>query len=523
MPKKRGSQPRRGTRTGVQTNPTAGEESIEQWIDSVNSPVRDDDDRQLQRKVTSSHVKNRGSKITKTPQHHVSMTLPRSDTYEEDDSDKEDERWIDSITSLVGDHNNHPLQFSSTEANTYSKKISKIGGRSSWTSPSDLSRVSTAPPTPKASRDLPDEEDDEQLSTEGHDNDGSDIENALLTQENGDDDDNDDQHKDGVVAQQAEANKRFEKPDLELQDDDFGVGRDDDESDEGDQLAPPVAEDSSDDEERASEADAKAPSRKSSESNIDGLESDHDDFDNDNDEGPGYNLVHDPETPEAVRASRAKKEKTTLERRKAQNKKRKSESDTETEASDNRKTPKPKKGKKRTNTKRRVGFSPQGIPISNRDYRVIPIGAFVEDSPEEEGGPRRSKRARVKPLEYWRGEKMQFGAHNEEGDLGEVFGNMPVVKEIQKANPTPYKKKQQPTNGHGGNKKNTSTGSFSKSNAQEEAFDSRKLRRKYKYMNGEDAYLWDDSNEDTGDQSKCIEGTCRSFEVPRSHFFLFCP
>jgi hypothetical protein len=513
MPKKRGHQLTRGTRTGVKTNLAAREGTIEQWIDSIESPVRNNDDNnyQLQQKIKSPYSKVRGTKITKSPKQHVSMRLPGVDT--EDESDLEDRkgRWDSSASA-------------SADAKSYSIKLKRSGGRTNLTSPSELSRVSTAPPTPRVPRDLPEEEeedddDDEQFPAEDHDNDnGSDIENALLTQEDVYDRRASEEE---VVAEQATSKAHFEKSDLQMHDDDFGTGGDDDESDEGDPLAPPEADDSSDDEDQASNTDAKAAARKSNESNIDGLESDHDDYDDDHDDGPGYNLVHDPETPETVRASRAKKEKAKFTQREAKKKKRKSESDTETETSDNRKTPKPKTGKNAKNNKRRVGFSPQGIPISNRDYRIIPIGAFVESSPVKEGGPRRSRRARVKPLEYWRGEKMQFGAHDEEGDLGEVMGDMPVVKVIQKANPTPYKKKQEPTKANRGNKKNKDDSS--KSTAEEEEFDSRKLRRKYKYIDGEEAYLWDDSNVDSGDQSKCLETTYPRLQDPKTHFCFSSP
>ena len=86
---------------------------------------------------------------------------------------------------------------------------------------------------------------------------------------------------------------------------------------------------------------------------------------------------------------------------------------------------------------------------------------------------------------------MKFGAHNEDGYMGEVFGNMPVVTGIQRALPTPYKKRKQTKNNVGAKKGGDShTSSGQKGSAQGEEFDSKKLRRKYKFHDGEEAYLW---------------------------------
>merc|ERR1711865_142070 len=131
--------------------------------------------------------------------------------------------------------------------------------------------------------------------------------------------------------------------------------------------------------------------------------------------------------------------------------KKKTESESDIDADENidesQFTPKMKKGtkKQKKRKKRNVIFSPKGIPTGNRDYEMVPIGTLIEGSPDE-AGPRRSRRAKVKPLEYWRNEKMEYGAHNEDGYMGEVFGNMPVVTGIQKALPTPYKKRKPQVN-----------------------------------------------------------------------------
>ncbi|KAL3925126.1 MAG: hypothetical protein SGILL_000614 [Bacillariaceae sp.] len=471
MAKPSRSQPKRGTRTGVETNaPQAG--SIEDLIDSAKSPARDpaaEEEEEHQQDLKTPSTRRSPKRKTKTPKQHVSMKLPGAGTNGEDDSNEEHNR----------------------KAKNYVSKLNRAVKKSGLTSPSELSRVSTAGPSPAIDQDVPDEEeddDDDDHNFPADDGEESDIENALQSREEEDEkaeiDDNEE-----VVAKQAAAKDQFASPDA-----DFNVGGNEDDSDEGDPLAPPTADDSSDDEDRVPPTEEETANKM--EGQIDGLESDNeinanDDFDDhdDEEEGPGYNMVHDPETPEAVRAARARKEKENMEQRKGRKKKRRSDSDTEA-------TPKPKKGKRQKKSNRRVAFSPKGIQIGNRDYDHIPIAAFVEGSPQDDSdrdGPRRSSRAKLKPLEYWRGEKMEYGAHEEEGYVGEAFGNMPVVKEIRKARPTPYKKKKVPISAAGKKKKVVTA----KGSADEVEFDSRKLRRKYKYIDGEEAYLWDDSNEDT--------------------------
>ncbi len=347
-----------------------------------------------------------------------------------------------------------------TDSSSAKKYVSKLK------SPSDLSKVSTVAYSPQS-----------EGSNEDEETGGVDDSEALLTQEN--------------VANHA-ANAADDN--LAIADDEFPV------NDGDDDLAPPLLpQDSSNDEESKKEdsEDEKIES---------GSFGNNDDYD-DGDDGPGFNMVHDPETPLTVREQRAKKEmdKIREERRK---KNRENGIDTESEDNDdddeeNNKSAmlkKNKKSKKKDN--RRVVFSPKGIPIANRDYQTVPIGAYVEGSPDE-GGPRRSRRAKFKPLEFWRGEKIQYGAHEEHGFIGKAFGDMPVVTGVQKALPTPYKKRKQVTKKSGGNKssrKNDSSDAIE--SVGDEEFDSKKLRRKYEIDDGEEAFLYDDINELNSDQSK---------------------
>jgi hypothetical protein len=495
MPKSRKSPGRRGARTGVETNNVPNGDSIEQWIDSTKSPERRNEAREEEEQQShepeTPPPKKTAKKKTKTPKENVSMKLSGAD---EDDGSKDqgDDRRFSS---------------GSSEARDYARKVIRSSRKSDLTSPSELSRVSTAAPSPAPDEDITEDNNENSNNFPADDRHESDIEveNPMLTQE---EENEPEVAREEDVAKQAAIKNSAETTEVASPDDDFNMGGNDYESDGADPMLPPTGDDFSDDEDRVPPTDEEAA--KKTEEQIDGLEESdnendaNDDFDDEDNEGPGYNMVHDPETPEAVRAARAKREKENLEQRKGRKKKRRSDSDTDATQESSKATPKPKKGKRQKNTKRSVVFSPQGIPIANREYDRIPIGAFIESSPED-GGPRRSKRAKIKPLEFWRGEKMEFGAHDEEGELAEAFGNMPVVKEIQKANPTPYKKKKVPA-AAGGKKKKKSN---DKGGVDErEEFDSRKLRRKYKYIDGEEAYLWDDSNEDAGDQSKDVIDGC---------------
>jgi hypothetical protein len=464
-----------GTRTGVVTTAPIEESNPDQWFDSARSPEPSEGGNEDSKLPARTPAR----KKTKTPKQRVSMGLPGAKGADDDDGED------GSLSSSV-----------SAEAKKYVRNLSKASTRTdSLMSPSNLSRVSTAPPTPRT---------DEKTLEEDHfpaedRSEDDDIENPLYTQEG--EEEAATTHDEAALSRHHAAKHDNEKPELGSPDHDFynGNNDEDDEDEMGNDLCPPAHESSSDDDEETMNDKYASEGAKKNGNNIDGLESDNE-KDDDND-GLGFNMVHDPETPEAVRAQRAKKEKEKLKRK--QKNKHADEGSDNIETEDSKITPKLKKGKNQKKKKQRhVTFSPKGIPAGPRSYDFVPIGALVENSPEEDG-PRRSKRARVKPLEFWRGEKMEFGAHNEEGDIADVFGNMPVVTGIQKALPTPYKKRKQPPSNNGGKKKTgrKSTASSDSLAPEEEEFDSRKLRKKYKILPGDEAYLWNDVNDDTADLS----------------------
>jgi centromere protein C len=459
-------QQKAGGRSGVVINKIDdSNDDLDGWFDSAQSPEAESKQTVNSSSKGDSLMDNGGNspkkasrkKSAKTPKQQVDMTLrgAASEDYMEEERDQ-------------------------TSAKKYMSKLRKKGG-TDYTSP-DLSRVSTVAFSPR-SEGHDDEEPMETNETEPKSSDGdeSETENALMTQEN--DKEND------VVAHQSAASGELNVASSEVDEDD------------GDDLGPPVLP----------QDGQSAGGSRSEDEKID-FDGNNDDYEDDDagDEGPGFNMVHDPETPLTVREDRAKKEmeKVREERRKQRKEKGlESESDDNNEDDgdeDSKSTPGKKSKKHKKNKNRRVVFSPKGIPIANRDYETVPITALIEGSPDEDG-PRRSRRAKVSPLEFWRGEKMQFGAHNEHGYIGKALGDMPVVTGIQKALPTPYKKRKQVGRKKGANKssgKNDS--SDTTTSIAEVEFNSKKLRRKYKFHDGEEAYLWDDIAEETADQSKLI-------------------
>jgi centromere protein C len=152
-----------------------------------------------------------------------------------------------------------------------------------------------------------------------------------------------------------------------------------------------------------------------------------------------------------------------------------------------------------------VVFSPTGIPIANREYESRPLSEYIEGSPDDKN-VRRSKRARCAPLAFWKNEQQVYGAHEETGQLGEAMGDMPVVKEVLKALPTPYRKRKGMPPPKAARRKGSrhETETEALAVVEDETYDSAKIRKKYNYVDGESAHLWDDSADDSADLSKCL-------------------
>jgi centromere protein C len=480
----------RGKRTGRRIHATRvapnedGLQNMEAFFDAQTNVEETED-----AKPPAAAKKKKRIRTTQTTKPRTPKASVRLSVGNDDDSDDEDEDEDD-------------MKEYQAEALTQ-KYIAKL--KTHITSPSELSKVSTAPPTPherEATRFAANDDD--------HEDDEKSDDEVLLTQE-------EKPEEEELVVPQSAAETAGAKPQLldrvespepafppmdldnldpqaHSDDDGFDMGPpdqdDDDDDDDGDDLPAPETEP----EDKKPEASSK-------------MESDTEDDDDkeDDKEGSNFNMVHDPETPASVRKKRADEEKIALEWKRGRTKKKRSDSDVDDNNDNDDEvsemlTPVRKMKKKK---KRNVVFSPQGVPIANRSYKAVPVADLVEESPGEDG-PRRSRRAKCKPLDYWKNEKFEYGAHHETGVLGEAMGDMPIVVNVVKAMPTPYKKREVTKNSSSSKQQNgrKAVKRPAIEDNQEEPFDTKRLRNKYKVVDGEIAHIWDDTADDSADLSK---------------------
>lgn len=229
--------------------------------------------------------------------------------------------------------------------------------------------------------------------------------------------------------------------------------------------------------------------------------------DDDDNEGEGFQLNADPnlsDDGDEKAEEESNEEQTKLKKKKKKDKK-------SLVTPDNRET-----GKKRGRPKK-VKISSNvfnvGHQVGNRDYIQVPIEELDAHSCDEEA-TRHSKRKRIAPLAFWKNERPIYAANNASGQLAEVFGDMPFVSGVQKALPTPYKKRSapqkkkkkyesdsdddsEPKSKHGKSKSNGM-------NDQDiEEFDTSIIEKKYKINDGEIASVWDEANTESVDMSEC--------------------
>ena len=121
-----------------------------------------------------------------------------------------------------------------------------------------------------------------------------------------------------------------------------------------------------------------------------------------------------------------------------------------------------------------------GYPAGNREYTTIPATQYEIDQ-NEDGNVRRSRRRKFPPLAYWKNEKIVYEANREEGPMAEVFGDMPMVSGIQQAQPTPYKKREPKRRTYASDEDENNDGKqrpYNMKKAEEiKPFDSKKLRK----------------------------------------------
>eukprot|EP00804_Cyclotella_cryptica_P028163 CCRYP_011029-RA/>CCRYP_011029-RA protein AED:0.02 eAED:0.02 QI:244/1/1/1/1/1/2/525/757 len=191
-----------------------------------------------------------------------------------------------------------------------------------------------------------------------------------------------------------------------------------------------------------------------------------------------------------------------------------------------------KKSQDKKNQTNRVNWSTPngtaGIPIGNRGYEAVPVSEYKEQyapgqEPRSPSGTvlRRSSRARFKPLQFWKNEKLIFEPHNETGMLGEAMGDMPVVAGVQRALPTPHKERVAPAIDK--KKEKDSKKKRARKDDQDDddshdggpsakiPFNPTQLMKKYKFSKGEHGSVWSETLEDTTDLKVVSRLDNRSF------------
>jgi centromere protein C len=141
-----------------------------------------------------------------------------------------------------------------------------------------------------------------------------------------------------------------------------------------------------------------------------------------------------------------------------------------------------------------------GVPIGNTEFKVVPVSEFkahyaAGGEPRAPNGDllHRSSRARFKPLEFWKNEKLVFEANYEEG-WEKIDCDMPVVAGVQLAKPTPRKQrvvKKRESREDGKAVDNDIEGLCS-----QKPFDTTKVSKKFKINRGEFGKVWSEILED---------------------------
>eukprot|EP01082_Thalassiosira_pseudonana_P003419 g2626.t1 g2626 contig12:492567-494921(+) len=289
------------------------------------------------------------------------------------------------------------------------------------------------------------------------------------------------------------------------------------------------------------------------ESGVESMMAKHDDYDDDNEGGSGMQLHtqeehsfdnnndydDDLESHHASQKSKSSKGSATEgsfnENVKPNKKKAKKDEKSPVTPTSVLRTKKSKKKKTQNN---RVNWSTPnghtGMVAGNREYEAVPVTDYKEEyAPGEEprtpGGTeiRRSHRARFKPLQFWKNEKLIYEAQNESGLLGEAMGDMPVVSGVHKAKPTPYKerkvtvKPKQEKNGkrrRGSEDDDEEESSYDGGPNAKNPFDPKTLGKKYQLNNGEHGSIWSETLEDTTESKVVSRLDNRSFsKLPLSN------
>jgi centromere protein C len=350
-----------------------------------------------------------------------------------------------------------------SDRNSATRLVSRLGGNRPSLSPSDLSSVSTAASSPASTRSEErtlhhatepsakpapfSPESDEFPVGNNDDDDDADLVPSIDPTESDEEDD------DEIVHMSTEEEHKNHPEPLNDENREGEVETSDDDEKEGDafQMPAPDNDDEPIDEESRS----------------------------DDDDEPAEDV-----------SKKRKGEKSLSKKKKSS----KSKRDDETTTTSN----KGKRGKDKMK-KRKGAFSPKGIQSGPIEHRIIPLSDMKPDV-DDNGNLRRSKRARIQPLQWWKNERLEYGPNPDPYD-----SDVPVAKAVSYAEPTPYKERRIPkraaiTPSERGRKQHNQT--HASNDVGNEPFDNSKIRRKYKYLNGEMAQIWDDLVEDATEESK---------------------
>jgi len=309
------------------------------------------------------------------------------------------------------------------------------------------------------------------------------------------------------------------------QNDDYSVGGDDDNDGVGFELAdnqPSPQASFSDNEDETKSPKEKKSNRKKS------IDPEGSDENQSNSEARSKRSKKIAKRKESIDSEGSNDNQRNSESRSKISKKRKSKrrESIDSEESDSKKKPK-KRGRGRPKkVKISAPFGGSGYQTGPREYKTIPADHFEDDDYDD--GVRRSRRRKFTPLLFWKNEKVVYEANREEGDLAEVYGDMPMVAGVQKAQPTPYKKRTVSQKSDSDDDDEVSRRAVKKSqkNSSEiKPYDSKKLRKKHDIDDGDTAPIWWDSQGMTLDKSKFLhltqhETICICLKLTIHNFFI---
>lgn len=419
----------RGKRTGIQIPESNGEDDMDQMFAGISSPPPA---KEVESEADSVNV---GRSTRKKKQLRFSLGPDDSSSRNKADDGGDATRLVSGL---------------------------QRAGRQSL-SPSELSRVSTAPPSlDRSTLGQLDEEDEEEIG-------------RTLQGQNGDDD----------FSPLLKAKIGDDIHDLPITQDDM----------DGDDMVPPAPDDNSDTEDDNPDfLSLKTPSRspapvEQSPGEMQMNDADLDDTD-DEDDGVGFQMSENSHrTPElSSKGSPESSQKLAEQKKKSKKSKQKAAPDEiSTREGDRAQKKSKKKLKNRT-------FSPKGMQSGPLTYKhVVPV-TDPKDDPAD--GLRRSKRMRIAPLAFWKNEGADYVPNDFDDELIDGLETMPVVKAYRVAEKTPYKKrKAPPQQQEDQNTKSKKSASSKASKTTEVEFDNSKLKKKYKYMDTDTAYVWDDCYE----------------------------